>query len=106
MGNVLRKTPGCSHRRHPQRKTLAHSSLERAKRTLPSVSAENHQDNRVAQPSYRMEGKRRFTHSRKPLQLRLFIDDNQVDTVAATSAMVSDGQQTVAIGWQIDARGC
>jgi hypothetical protein len=45
---VLRKTPRCSHRRHPQRETLAHSSLERAKWTLPNVSAENHQDHRMA----------------------------------------------------------
>src|SRR5205823_13183211 len=46
--------------------TLAHSSLERAKRTLPNVSAENHEDYRLAQSPHRMEVKRWSRHDRKP----------------------------------------
>jgi RNA-directed DNA polymerase len=45
-------------RRDTERETLAHPSLERAKRTLPNVPTENHEDHRLAQPSHRMEVKR------------------------------------------------
>src|SRR6266702_4533178 len=38
----------------------------RAKRTLPNVSAEKHQDHRLAQPSRSMEIKRWLRHGRKP----------------------------------------
>src|SRR6266566_2835746 len=57
---------GIPPRRNTQRETLASPSLERAKRTLPNVSAENHQDHRLAQPSRSMEIKRWLRHGRKP----------------------------------------
>src|SRR5205823_11274312 len=59
-------TSRCSHGRHSQGERLAHPSLERAKRTLPNVSAENHEDDWLAQSPHSMEVKRWFRHSRKP----------------------------------------
>src|SRR5260370_1351901 len=66
MGKLLGKTLGRSHSRHAQRETLAHPSLGRAKRTLPNVSAENHQEHWLAQPSHSRESKRWFRHGRQP----------------------------------------
>src|SRR5260370_8436435 len=66
MGTLLRKTPGRSHGEHPERKTMALSPLERAKRTLPNLPTENHQNHRMAQPSHPLEVKRWIKHSRKP----------------------------------------
>jgi hypothetical protein len=44
----------------------------------------------------------RFRHG-QPLQLRLLVDDDQVQIVPALEAMVGNRQQTVRIGRQIDA---
>src|SRR6266853_440157 len=69
MGTLLRKTLRRSHGEHSERKTMALSPLARAKRTLPSLPTENHQDHRMAQPSHSLEVKRWIKYSRKPSAL-------------------------------------
>ena len=42
----------------------------------------------------------------EPLQLWLLINDDQVDIVAATEAVIGDREQAVGIWWQVDASDC
>src|SRR5205807_6148111 len=44
----------------------------------------------------------RLVH-RQPLQLRLLVDDDQIDVVAAAQAVVGDREQAVRVRRQVDA---
>src|SRR2546428_13335122 len=44
----------------------------------------------------------RFRHA-EPLQLGLLIYDYQVDVIATAQTMIGDPEQTIGIGWQVDA---
>ena len=44
----------------------------------------------------------RFLHA-EPLQLGLLIDDYQVHVIVTAEAVIGGREQTIGIGWQVDA---